>query len=178
MHCPQCGKEQSFDKIRFCTRCGFALNDVKELLITNSREIKEKKKSKTRKGVSQGLALFLFGLVLISVLAILRDLEIVPQVFVKIAALVFCVGGAIRMCFPFIYGEGISQAKENAAFQNDAAHTLKGADITNDLLPPMRSNSFIAVGAQNFDTAELAQPPSIVTEPTTKLLQNIQPEKE
>ena len=173
MHCPQCGQQLASDKIRFCTRCGFALNDFKELLVPNSREIKEKGKS--GKGVRQGLALFLFGLVLISVLAILRDMDIVPQIFVKIAALVFCVGGAVRMAYPFLYGEDVSPKKKDAS--NDAAtHILASANVTNNLLPQAQSSPIITFGARNYDTAEILQPSS-VTEHTTKLLKNDQLEQ-
>lgn len=176
MHCPQCGHQQTSDKIRFCTGCGFALNDVKELLVPNSREIKEK--SKTARGVRQGLALFLFGLVLISVLAILRDMDIVPQVFVKIAALVFCVGGVVRMAYPFIYGAGVSDRKKDVSLEYEAATpTLAGANVTDNLLPQAQSSPFITFGTRSYDTAEILQPSS-VTEHTTKLLRNDHLEQE
>ena len=93
MHCPRCGQQQDFDKIQFCRQCGFALADVKELLVPEAQGLKSEKRAKRGSVVAQGLTLFLFGLVLISILAILRDLDVVPQVFVKIAALIFCVGG-------------------------------------------------------------------------------------
>ena len=34
MHCPQCGQQQVSDEMRFCSRCGFALSIVTELLVT------------------------------------------------------------------------------------------------------------------------------------------------
>lgn len=170
MHCPRCGQQQTSDKIHFCTRCGFALNDVKELLVSELHEIKEEKRNKIGKTVGQGLAFILFGLVLISVLAILRDLSFVPQVFVKIAALIFCVGGLVRMCYPFIYGGGVLHEKTHASLQYDAAtNTLTGANVADNSLPQAQSNPFITFEARSFGTAEIVQPPS-VTEHTTKLL--------
>ena len=32
MHCPQCGQQVVSDGVRFCNRCGFALDGVKDLL--------------------------------------------------------------------------------------------------------------------------------------------------
>lgn len=176
MHCPQCGHEQTSGKIRFCTRCGFALNDVKELLIPNSREIK--KKSKIGKGVRQGLALFLFGLVLVAFLAMLSEAGIVPRIFVNIAALVFCMGGVVRMAYPFLYGEGVSHEKKDTSLEfEEATQSLAGANVTGNSLPQAQSSPFITFGARNYDTAEILQPSS-VTEPTTKLLKNDHPEQE
>ena len=36
MYCPQCSQEQVSDQVRFCSRCGFQLNVVKELLAAGS----------------------------------------------------------------------------------------------------------------------------------------------
>ena len=36
MYCPQCSQEQASDQVRFCSRCGFQLNVVKELLAASS----------------------------------------------------------------------------------------------------------------------------------------------
>jgi len=35
MHCPQCGQRQLSDDVRFCSRCGFHLGVVSELLSSN-----------------------------------------------------------------------------------------------------------------------------------------------
>ena len=32
MHCPQCGQQVVSDGVRFCNRCGFGLDGVKDLL--------------------------------------------------------------------------------------------------------------------------------------------------
>ena len=173
MHCPQCGQQQDFDKIRFCRQCGFALSDVKELLVPEAQELKAEKKSKIGSGVAQGLALILFGFVLISILAILRDLSIVPQVFVKIAALIFCVGGLVRMCYPFLFNEGLMTGSSTASLEYDAAtHTLIDTKAQENSLSSAQSFPIASFKEQrSFVTAELPQPPS-VTEHTTKLLKD------
>src|SRR5829696_121887 len=35
MFCPKCSQEQASDEIRYCSRCGFQLNVVKALLISD-----------------------------------------------------------------------------------------------------------------------------------------------
>jgi hypothetical protein len=178
MHCPRCGQQQDFDKIRFCRQCGFALTDVKELLVPEAQGLKAKKTAKRGSGVAQGLTLFLFGLVLISILAILRDLNVVPQVFVKIAALIFCVGGVARMCYPFIYGEGLTGRKNVSSLEsNTATHTLIDTNLKDNALPSAQESvPIINSSEHSLVTAELAQPPS-VTEHTTKLLKDLAEQK-
>jgi len=36
MHCPKCGQQQVSDEMRFCSRCGFALGIVTELILTQN----------------------------------------------------------------------------------------------------------------------------------------------
>lgn len=174
MHCPQCGQSSASGEMRFCTRCGFALRGVKELLVPESK-LEAARKNKTGKGVGQGLALFLFGLILITVLAVLRDLELVPQIFVKIAALIFCVGGVARMCSSFILGEGAPRAKIDGFAEMDVAAQTLTDNAGGGSLTQMQSLPLITFGARGFDTAKIVQPPSI-TERTTKLLKD-QPER-
>src|SRR3989442_7444383 len=67
MHCPQCGQEQISGEMRFCKRCGFPLDRVRELLATGNisptldKEGRKPRESPRRKGERQGaLMLFIF----------------------------------------------------------------------------------------------------------------------
>ena len=171
MHCPRCGEQQSSNEIRFCRKCGLAMDDVKEILAPEGFAAKKPKKSTTGSAVRQGLGLVLFGFVLVALLAILRDLNLVPQVFVKIAALVFCVGGAIRMAYPYAFGKDVSSKTENTLLENDEGHRLEGNISTNKLLPQAQFYPPINSVIENYDTAEILSPPS-VTEDSTRLLKN------
>ena len=44
MHCPRCGHQQNSDEIRFCTKCGLEISDVKELLAPERRQKKANRK--------------------------------------------------------------------------------------------------------------------------------------
>lgn len=167
MNCPNCNQVQSSGEARFCRRCGAAFDEAVQ---SQTKGLKAQKT--TRKGVGQGLAIFLFGLVLITVLAILRDIIFVPQVLIKIAALVFCLGGIIRMCYPYIFNTGASPKTTGQPLPLEAAATQKLSDnsaVRNalpeaEIYPPM-------IELKSFDTARVAQPISI-TEYTTKSLKD------
>ncbi|MEK6279819.1 MAG: zinc ribbon domain-containing protein [Acidobacteriota bacterium] len=38
MYCPKCSQEQVFEEVKFCSRCGFQLNAVKELLTSDATQ--------------------------------------------------------------------------------------------------------------------------------------------
>ena len=67
MFCPQCGQQQLPGVVRFCSRCGFPLDGVMQLLASGGmmpmyREPEGPKvESPRRKGVKQGGMLFLYG---------------------------------------------------------------------------------------------------------------------
>ena len=71
MFCPQCGQQQVTGVIRFCSRCGFPLDGVVQLLNNGGllpvlRDPDEPVPvSPRRKGVKQGGLLFLSGAVIV-----------------------------------------------------------------------------------------------------------------
>lgn len=164
MNCPNCNQIQSSDE-SFCRRCGAVIGVARvSAPHMNGQNI-------TPKGVKQGVAILLFGLVLVTVLAILRNFISVPQALVEIAILVFCLGGIIRMCYSYFFNtkSSLEPTHNSLPFtpttqklsENINAHeTLPEADI---YMPP--------VDLKKFDTAQLVQPSSI-SEYTTKSLKD------
>ena len=77
MFCPQCGQQQATGVIRFCSRCGFPLDGVIQLLSTGGmlpvyRSPEEPvPASARRKGVKQGGLLLLSGAVLVPLLGVM-----------------------------------------------------------------------------------------------------------
>ena len=63
MYCPKCGKQQSSDEVRFCTKCGLTLESAARLLTAGSvPTIVEKRQgggqlSPRAKGILQGIAI-------------------------------------------------------------------------------------------------------------------------
>ncbi len=171
MHCPRCGYQQNSDEIHFCTKCGLAISNVKELLAPEIHGIKKKRKSANNKALRQGLAMMLFGFVMITMLAILRDHLDIPKSFITISALVFCIGGVIRMCAPYLFGaNSFADGKADLSRHNLETSKLSGGKISGKTLPEAEFHPLINLGANNFDTSELI-PISSVTEVTTRELE-------
>src|ERR1700687_4855388 len=76
MFCPRCGQQQVTDALRFCSRCGFPLEGAMHLLAHGGmlpmyQPIEgEQKISPRKKGVKQGVLLFLIGVLLVPILAV------------------------------------------------------------------------------------------------------------
>src|SRR6185436_10357554 len=114
MFCPQCGQQQVAGVIRFCSRCGFPLDGVLQLL-SNGGSLPIYRSpdepvpvSARKKGVKQGGLLLLSGAVLVPILGIFasysdsRFLEILTA----LAAIICFMGGPLRMLFAAVFEEG------------------------------------------------------------------------
>ncbi len=79
MFCPQCGQQQTSGLIRFCSRCGFPLDGVIQLLgnggmLPAYRSPEEATQmSPRKKGVRQGGILFLSGILVVPLLGVLSS---------------------------------------------------------------------------------------------------------
>src|SRR3954466_3221603 len=117
MYCPRCGQQQATDSMRFCSRCGFAMEGVMQLLANGGMlpayqpPAGEKTMSPRRKGVRQGVLLMLIGAILVPILGVMSGfapgrLENVFAFFAAISALICFLGGPLRMLFAAIFEEG------------------------------------------------------------------------
>ena|SRR2546425_403880 len=178
MYCPQCGQQQVSEVVRFCSRCGFPLEGVIHLLASGGTlpvyQAAEGRRemSARRKGVRQGASLMLVGAILVPLLGVLDGFARGPSlldVLVPLAAILFFVGGPLRMLYAALFEEGAAPRTILSAssyvppqFQSPP---LQGRAA---LLSPGTANP--ATGWRSRpNTAELVHPPS-VTENTTRLL--------
>jgi hypothetical protein len=179
MFCPRCGQQQSSGELRYCTRCGFPLEGVMELLnnggayVTSQASASQAKASPRYKGVRQGAALMLIGAVIVPLLGALHA---APELIGFTAILCF-VGGLMRILYALILQEGAPRRIQVAPPQIAPPFVpaqLGTPPLRNSTLPPTQSAPVINWPAtpspsRRINTAELIQPPS-VTENTTKLL--------
>jgi hypothetical protein len=113
MFCPQCGQQQVTGVIRFCSRCGFPLDGVIQLLgsggmIPVYRDPDEPVQiSARRKGVKQG-GLLLSGAVLVPILAMFASFSdfMLLEMLTILAAIICFVGGPLRMLYAAVFEEG------------------------------------------------------------------------
>ncbi|HMF55296.1 MAG TPA: zinc ribbon domain-containing protein [Pyrinomonadaceae bacterium] len=178
MFCPQCGQQQPSEDMRFCSRCGFQLQGVTQLLATGGQpalvpmEGGVRRRSPRYEGVKQGVSLFLIGMVLVPLVAVFSTLVLRhPELFVPPVAIICFVGGLMRIIYALIFQEGAKSMGQYdlPAYAPPTAQQQMGAGSAARLgaLPPQRVMP--VSGWRRPDTAELVQPPS-VTENTTKLL--------
>jgi hypothetical protein len=179
MHCPRCGQQQVSDETKFCSRCGFQLGLVAELLMNNGflpqlAELYTKKSGIfTRKnGVIFTVLWFIFWVMMIPAFAGIADAEEVAGVsavfglFTTIMLLILSLGflpsSRKRVDLPIMEAAHVPPA------------SLYGNPAGQSALPPQQSqpaNTYVAPqGAwRTPDTGELVTPGS-VTDTTTKLL--------
>ena len=178
MFCPQCGQQQVTGVIRFCSRCGFPLDGVIQLLGSGGtlpvyRSADEPVQiSPRRKGVKQGMLLFLLGVVLVPILGMFASFSSAafPQMLAILAAIICFIGGPLRMFYAAVFEEGAPSPVRSYGPpvpmhlpQEFMSHRQSPA------LPPPPARQPPSWRTRP-NTAELVNPPS-VTENTTRLLE-------
>jgi len=162
--------------MRFCSRCGFALEGIVHLLahggmlpLVPPLLEGEKGRSPRAKGVRQGAALFLLGILIVPILAIMASfapgrLEDVFGFFAAVSAIICFVGGLLRMLFAAIFEQGAPKYPHFAATSFSPAAVPPARAPA---LPPASVNP--ASQWRRPDTAEIQ--PHSVTDSTTQLLE-------
>lgn len=180
MHCPRCGQQQISEDIKFCSRCGFPLVLVAQLIfhggtLPQFEKLQKSGKNRlTRKnGLKFSLLWFLLMIFILIPLAAMANLN--DDAVAVMAVLAFGVSllGTV-LSFLFLTNDSKSTSGEierSYAVQNQY---LSGNPNQTTALPPTSSEpvSEYAPPANAWkapDTGELV--PRSVTEGTTKLLQ-------
>lgn len=183
MFCPKCSQQQSSDSVRFCSRCGFQLDVVKELLLTDGvllrpeAETRMSRRSARNRGIRQGVMLMLLTALVVPVSALLSRLGLVPREFIALAVLICPIGGFLRLVYALMFEEGTRKRKPAAtappAYNTQATPAqFRQAHAEASALPPQQSRpASDFYSGRRIETAEMARPPS-VTENTTRLLDN------
>ena len=177
MFCPQCGQQQVTGVIRFCSRCGFPLDGVIQLLshggivpVYRSDSDEPAKVSPRKRGVKQGGLLLLSGAVVVPILAMFASFSNATfiEMLAILASIICFIGGPLRMFYAAVFEEGAPPRPRiygppagMHVPQQFAPHAQTPA------LPPPPARAPSSWRRPN--TAELANPPS-VTENTTRLL--------
>ncbi len=183
MYCPQCSQEQVAGEVRFCSRCGFPLGGVAELLaggglLPDAQTSSGRRRSPRHEGVRQGTLLILIGMVLVPLVAVFSTLVLdMPELFVPPVAIICFVGGLMRILYALIFQEGAPRTKQldASSYVPPPMPARLSAPARGSALPPPQSTP--ATGWRGrMDTSELVRPPS-VTENTTRLLSD-QPDEQ
>lgn len=161
MYCPKCGHQQVSDDMRFCSRCGFQLTGVAELLIKN--ELGPPASGQLEKRFPRisrlGAILIFFGIVSVPIFMILSGIMDSPVPL--FGSFFFFLAGIACIAYKWLFGATILPESRKISELASAAR--------DQYLPP--AQEIPASDLFRRDTAEFTPPPSI-TDPTTKLLEN------
>lgn len=177
MFCPQCGQQQATGVIRFCSRCGFPLDGVIQLLGTGGmipvyRNTGEPvPASARRKGVKQGGMLLLSGAVIVPLLGVMASFgnSAFLEILTAFAAIICFIGGPLRMLYAAVFEEG-APSPHRMYGPPPVAQSQFGPPMQHQALPPPPPVRTPSGWRSRPNTAELVTPPS-VTENTTRLLE-------
>ena len=164
MYCPRCNQQQVSDDVSFCTRCGFQLGVVKELLATDGalpshlKDFQVTHSLPSQRGKRFGSKLIFFSLISLPLFLALSYTFDSPLPL-WFPAVVF-LAGLTCVLYSVIFGEDILPAKHKAP------SVLSGASMSTSALPSPSVVPIGGLGAMHVNTAEMIQPPSI-TEATT-----------
>jgi hypothetical protein len=166
MYCPRCSQQQVTDDASFCSRCGFQLGVVKELLVTDGAlparaKDFQSRSAPGRRGARLGAKLIFFSLISLPLFIALSVNADSPVPFWP-PALIF-LAGLTFVLYARIFREDILPSKRKA----ESAHFDRIAGTPQLPFQSVAPRGELADGRVN--TAEIIQPPS-VTERTTNLL--------
>jgi len=168
MFCPKCSQQQVSDEVRFCSRCGFQLGVVAELLSTGGvlqtfQPQPEEKLSFYRQITSRvGAKIIFLSLILFPLAFLLAMILDAPVLFLPVILLFFI--GLVQIIYMQIFGKKITPEKRLNQTGN-----LNSSESQFQLSSPQNAPVPI-LEVKNRDTAKMSPPPS-VTDHTTKLLE-------
>lgn len=184
MHCPQCGQQQVVEEMRFCSRCGFPLSVITEVLSHGGtlpeREAETSSKLTSRqRGKRLGLILLLTGILLAMIGGIINEPGNGPPLNLGLAgilllfgpAIICVVAGFVRLLYALLLEPNVPLRPNSPLAKGnilESAH-LDAPGRYRAALPASPGVPVADFGTKRVKTAEMANLPS-VTENTTKLL--------
>lgn len=183
MHCPVCGQKQINTEIRFCSRCGFLLSDVAEIVANNGispykiANSLEKKDSPRKRGIKFGGMIMLVGcLLVVPIISILFPFLKFPPFIIPLAAILSFMGGLLRIIYAFMFESNMVEYVPYGTDSSDLSSKYIKGNASQNALPPQQSipiSDFAPPAGSWRETKDLVQPPSVI-EDTTKFLKKEQ----
>lgn len=175
MYCPQCGQQQISGEVRFCSRCGFALNVVMELIKHNgvlaSHGAGQPSLLRGQR-MCKGLRLLIGGIISSLFFLFFSNMGGVQEGVAKLAitlSMAVALVGLVRFVIAYLKDDDSPVTTRTPASSGLSAMAAQmGANVGGAALPPAQGTT-VADWRPKAQTAEMARPSS-VTENTTKLL--------
>jgi hypothetical protein len=169
MYCPQCSQEQVTEEMRFCSRCGFPLAIVSQLVrgggaLEGFDPEAKGELSPRQKGVRWGLILMIVSLMLAPLAAVMTAMK--SDFFVLfVPVLMLFVLGLGRLLHAYL----LAQRTPTEIEKSLAANRAKRLPAARTSALPAGQYIPVTPWKQPVNTSEMAEPLS-VTENTTRLL--------
>lgn len=174
MHCPVCGQQQVSENTRFCSRCGFLLTGVSEIVASGGvmpgSMQKRSGPSPRKRGLKQGLFIFLLSFLIVPLISIITVAVNGEPFAVAMAAILLIMGGLLRIVYALMFesNEAGDPTLEEKLMAKSLKKTPGPAALPAQQTPP--ASDYVSPGSGWRDTNELGIPLS-VTDNTTKLLE-------
>jgi hypothetical protein len=177
MYCPKCGQQQVDDNVRFCSRCGFPLASVTELLASGGTlhlaqtASYRSTLSPRQKGIRQGALMMLSTLLIVPVMGIVAVAMLgLPGELVGLTAVILFMGGLLRILYAVFLEESepVRPPQATPHYVPPGSPARLSTPARGTALPPPQGTPAPS-WRRPVDTSELVPPPS-VTENTTRLL--------
>lgn len=181
MYCPRCGQEQVSGDTRFCSRCGFLMIGVAELIAGGGNlpymtTTPGSRNTPRKRGLKQGLFIFLLSFLVVPLLTIVTVAVRAEPFAVIIAMILLVVGGLLRAAYALMFESNDPADKTLEEGAIETARGFLGRGQAN-ALPPVQSIPVSAYAPPQHgrwrETNDLVDPPS-VTDHTTRSLQKDQ----
>ena len=176
MYCPRCSQPQTAEDVSFCTRCGFPLGPVRELLAGGGPAqplvSPAVPRLRRRKKLRIGFKLMFFSVVLLPIFLALSIAVDSPEPLVP-PALIFFAGLTCTLYAWLFSEEASSLAPPTTTTFSRAGMDQRGLPsppLSSPSSPSLSPGTFGELPVQRANTAEMIHPPS-VTERTTNLLE-------
>lgn len=182
MFCPHCSQQQVSEDVRFCSRCGFPLDGVAQLLANGGimpaalAAMEPAPPSPRRKGFRQGALIWFVGMLVVPLLILMvEEFDLIPESVAMTAAFLIFMGGLARMVYALFFEDGPLRRPKLSALTASHAPVVPPQFVGGwrrdaSALPPPQGVAANAYVPPRPDTAEIVQRPPSVTEETTRLL--------
>lgn len=185
MHCPKCGQQQISEVTRFCSRCGFLLTGIAQVVANDGIIPASSGKrsflppsSPRRRGVMQGAFVFLLAFLVVPLVMIISiGLRLGPA-FAMLSSVLLVMGGLLRMAYAMMFESGIPTGssvneEQTANTQQAFSRAAAAGQLPTASSLPVDLYTSPAQGSWR-DTNDLVATPGSVTDSTTKLLERDQ----
>ena len=181
MFCPQCGQQQVSEETRFCSRCGFLLIAVADIVARGGalpeHLIPQDQLTTPRKhGLKQGLFILLSGFLIVPIIIAISIFLRIGPTLAMMATFLLAVGALLRMAYALLFESNAQIPWESESGVAGIAKNLlhKKAPQSLPAATSIPASDYFPPPSRDWmDTNDLATPSS-VTEKTTRLLEKDQ----